>query len=140
MGKLITFILALIFIDLLFIFTGQVTDSISSNIFEALLDLGNFNATDFFKEMIGDAKDFFKSGTGIMAFFVGAGVTIGALFSKNDTLLFIPIALSFGVLAFDFVVIYSKLAEHSLVFATLIMAPVVIVFTIVIVDWVRGKD
>ena len=83
MGKVVTFLTILIFIDLLFIATGQVCSSeagcsLGSIIFNAILNLADFNASTFFGELIGNIGDLFNSGTGIFALVVGSAVTVGA--------------------------------------------------------------
>jgi hypothetical protein len=145
MGKLIYFITALIFIDLLFITTGQLcatgTCSLSSIIFNALLNLSNFDATTFFSELIGDASALIGSGTGIAALIATGGVIIGAFFATREiTILFIPITLTFALLAGDLILIFSYLASFNFVLATFIVGPLVLVYILTVVEWLRGKD
>ena len=147
MGKAITYITILIFIDMFFIVTGQVCSgaescSIGSIIFNAILDLGNLSATDFFKNLLGNILDFASSTTGIWSLIVGAvGVGIGTFLTKSDSLLFLSTAgIALGVLTSDFVFIYKYLASLNQILATLVMAPIMILYVLVILDWSRGKD
>ncbi len=145
MGKLITYLIALIFIDLLFIITGQVCGvdacSLGSIIFNALLNLGALNFTQFFTELIGDFLNLATSTTGILSLLATGGVIIGAFLATREiTILFIPLALTLAVIAGDFIFIYTELFKFSPILATLIMSPIIIIYAFVIVEWLRGKD
>lgn len=146
MGKLIYYISLLVFIDLLFIVTGQIlstgTPSISSIILNAILDLPNLTFSGFFRQLIGDIFNLANSTTGIMGLLGGiAGVTIGTLITKSDSLLWLSvIGASVGLLVSDFVFIFSYLASLNSILATMIMAPIIVVFVLILIDWSRGKD
>ena len=145
MGKTLTFLSILIFADLFFLITGQIcasgTCTISSILFNAILNVGNVTFTQFFTELIGNALSLFNSITGFAALFSGAGVIIGAyIYTKDITVLFIPVAFSLALIASDFVIISSYLISLNPILGILIMAPLSIIFVFTIVEWLRGKD
>ncbi len=134
-------------VDLLFIATGQICTegagcSLSSVIFNALLNIGDISATDLFRELIGSIKDLFSSKTGIFALAatVGVAATGAAIFARTEIILFIPIAATLSIMAGDFVFIASYLASINPLLATFIMAPIIIIYVITLVDWVKGRD
>lgn len=147
MGKAITYLTILIFLDLFFVATGQICSgttpcTLTSILFNAVLDLGNLSVSQFMAQLFGDIFDFVGSPTGIISILAGAiGVTIGSLVTRSDSLLFLSTAgLALGVLASDFVVIFRYLFSLNPVLAIFVMAPTMIIFVLVIVDWSRGKD
>ncbi len=130
--------------DLLFIVTGQAcsvdTCSSGSIVFNALINLSSFNFTVFFKELIGDVLNLAGSGAGIASLVAGVSVTLGTVLTKSDSVLFIPVALTFGIIGADFIVIYALLSSINTIAATLIMGPIMVLYAVTVVDWVRGKD
>lgn len=146
MGKVITMITILIFIDLLFLVTGQLCTapdscSFTSLIFEAIIKLKDGFNINIFTELIGDITNFASSSVGLWAILAGAiGVTLGTLITRSDIFLFIPVATSLALISSDFVVIFAELSKHSIILATLVIAPLLITYFIIILDWVRGKD
>lgn len=145
MGKMVTYLAILIFIDLLLITTGQLcaTDSgcsFTSIIFNAILDFDNLGFTNFVKQIIGNLTDFFGSTSGLLSLLTGAGVTIGIVFSKSDMLLSLLIAGTLALIGSDFIIISTKLFSLSPILTMFIMGPITILFYIVVLDWVKGKD
>lgn len=149
MGKLINYLVILIFIDMFFIATGQTCNqnacSLNSILFNAIINLTTLNASQFFSQLIGDATNFagslFSSSTGILSLFVASAVTIGSfLFSSSDTRLFLPLAATFALISNDFIFISSRLVQISPVLALFIMAPLVLIYLVTVVEWLRGKD
>lgn len=147
MGKAITYLSILIFIDLLFIITGQIctgADSctISSLIFDTLLNLGKVSGSQLMFAFIGDLYNLLSSNTGIFSIIAGIGMaTLGSVITKSDSLLFLAVAgAALSILVNDFVQIYLYLASLSPIFSVLIMGPIIILFIFTIVDRSRGKD
>lgn len=145
MGKLITFLVILLVIDLLFIMTGQICNngacSLGSIIIQTALNLQNGVGMALFNEIIGSLTDLFTSSTGLFSLFAGAATIIaGIAFRQSDTVLFIPIGATFAIMASDFVFIYVYLASLNFYLATIVMAPIIIIYIISVVEWVRGKD
>lgn len=145
MGKAINYLIMLAVLDILFVATGQLCSSgacsFSSIVFNALLDLGSLPFTNFVSNLLGNILSFGSSTTGILSLIAAAvGVTVGSLLTKSDTLLFIPIGATLGIIGSDFIIIFIHLKEFSYLLATLVMAPIVIAYYLVIVDWVRNKD
>lgn len=145
MGKVIFYLSMLIFIDLLLIVTGQLCGSgsctLNSIFINALIDLNSLPFSEFVSELIGSLTDFASSSKGVLALVAGAiGVTVAALVTKSDTILFIPIAGTIAVMGSDFLVIFVELFNHSPILAMFFMAPIVITFYLTILDWTRGRD
>lgn len=147
MGKLITFLTILIVVDMFMIMTGQLctsgTCSVSSTIFNAIFNVGQLSVMDWFKQILGDIGSMFSggtSGTGLWSFLAGLAVSTGLIFTLTDTKLFVPLGITLGVLTQDFVLLYAVLKAQSYILATIVMAPITILFVLVVVEWVRGKD
>ncbi|KKN59063.1 hypothetical protein LCGC14_0546180 [marine sediment metagenome] len=146
MGKLVTFITLLIFMDLIFIATGQLCSSgagcsIGSILLNAILDIGNVTASTFFSNLVGDITSLFNSGVGFAALIAGATVFLGAsLLIPSEQRLFIPVAFAFALLTSDFVFIAVYLISLNAILGTFIMAPIVLIYILTVVEWLRGKD
>lgn len=145
MGKLVTFITILIVVDLLFIMTGQLcTDgscSLGSIIIQTILNLQDGVGLTLFHELIGSLSDLFSSSTGVLSLVAGAATVItGLVFSKNDSLIFIPIGATFAIMASDFVFIYVYLESLNFYLATITMGVIIVIYILTIVEWIRGKD
>ena len=143
MSKLIWAISFLIIADLLFISTGQLcasgTCSLTSIVFEAVLDLNNFDAGTFFSSLIGNISDLFNSEAGLASLIAAGAVIVGTFFVRpQDSILFIPLALTFALLASDFVIIFGYLASFNFILATFIMAPIIIIYIVAVIEWLRG--
>jgi hypothetical protein len=148
MGKMIFYVTAIVMIELLLLITGQLctTESgtqvcgLGSIIFKAVLNFQDLTFGQFFNELIGDVSTFFTSTTGIGALVAAAGVTIGAfLLTSSDIRLFIPIAFTLALIVSDFVFLFNNLGINVIA-ASLILIPLGMSFTIVVIDWLRGKD
>ena len=145
MGKMITFITFFIFIDFLFIMTGQVcnTDagcSLSSTFFGMLLNIQNFTVSSFFTVLLGNFTDLFTSLTGVAALAVGGVVTIGAVTAKTDNILFIPIGLGLALIGMDMVFIISYIIGLNFIIGTIVGVLLLVPFIIVVLDWMKNKD
>ncbi len=146
MGKLITYLSILIFIDLLLLITGQFCVggdcTLSSILFNAILNIGDSTKTTFFSELIGNLDNKTGSLVGILSLFIGAGAVLigGFLATKDLRLLLIPMMLTMALLASDFVTIAARLISLNPILGTMIMAPITIMYYVVVVEWWRGKD
>ena len=136
MGKLINLIAILIFIDLLFIITGQLTindASPSSLILQAIIDPQTILSTDFFKTF------FVVAGVSVLT--VGGAVLVGIINKAGiDILGFATATVLLTGLAGDYIVIWNILRVAIPILATLIFAPIIVIFIFVLVEWVRNKD
>lgn len=146
MGKLVTYITMLIFIDLFFIATGQICNttsgcSLGSIVFNSIINIENILSLNFFTEMIGQITNLFNSGTGIGSLIVGGAVIVGlSTFIPSEQRLFVPMAFSLALLSSDFVFIGSYLVSLSPVLGTFIMSPLILIYTLTIVEWLKNKD
>lgn len=143
------YITVLIFVDLFFIITGlAITSSgqagIGSIIINAVLDIDNYTFTSFFLQILGDVYDTVvggSSGTGLFGLILGTAVTAGLIFiSKSDFLVSIPIAITLGIMVTDFLFIYSKLASLNNLLAIMVVAPIILLYSLTALEWARGKD
>jgi len=132
MGKLFMFITMLVFIDLLFLVTGQLTGSLTSILFTAIIDISVIRTSNFWVSLAGAG--------GLTALLSISAITVGFIVTKSDMVLFIPIAITLSVLAADFIVVFNLLKIHSVILATFVMAPIVILYILTILEWLRGKD
>jgi len=141
MGRMIKLLTILIVVDILFIFTGQLPSSLSSIILNAILSLGTVPTSELMLSFVGDIFASLSSTTGILALAAAAGtVAVGTIFSRSDTILFIPMALTLALVGSDLVYIAAYLSGLNLFLSTIIMAPIIIIYTITVAEWVRGKD
>lgn len=146
MTKIAKYILVLIMIDILFIITGQICNdsvgcSLNSIIFNTILNISSILTLSFWTEMIGAIGNLFTSATGLGSIIVGATVIVGALaLIPSEQRLFIPMAFSLGLLSMDFVFIGTYLISLNVVLGTLIIVPIIILYTFQVVEWLRGKD
>lgn len=148
MGKLVRYLTILIFIEMLFIITGQLLPSsggsnpgsVGSIIFNAILNLGSLSLQEIFTQSIGQFGDLFNSSSGIGALILGGAVTLGTLFTKNDSILFIPIGFTLALLSLDFIFIANYLGSFNFILSTLLLAPITIIYIITVIEWIRSKD
>ncbi|KKN09623.1 hypothetical protein LCGC14_1044780 [marine sediment metagenome] len=132
MGKLISYLSIIVLIDLIFLITGQLTQSSpTSVIINAVLDPANIEISQLFILLI-------TGGISLLA--VGAAVVVGVISRSFEIILFIPVAISLSVLIGDFATVFVYLASINVVWATVIMAPIMVLFVMTIVEWLRGKD
>ena len=133
MVKLVHAVLTLVIIDMLFMVTGQLDlNSTSSLIIGMINDPTTITFSTFWSAMIGV--------TGLGALVATAGVTIGSIISATNVLVFLPLGLVFAVLIGDYLTIYNTLRDSNPVLATLVMIPVMVVFILTVIEWVRAKD
>ena len=133
MGKLVTYISILIFVDIFFLITGQLNlDSSTSIVTGAILNPSAFKTSVFFLLFLGVA--------GIAGLVSTAGVTTGVIFSATNVLSFTAMAVAMTGLLGDFITIYNSLAVQNEVLAIVIMAPLLMLFAVTIAEWLRGKD
>ncbi len=133
MGRLVTMLSMLIFIDILFIATGQLDlSSPTSVITGAILDPSTFKTSVFFILFLGTA--------GILGLLSTTGVTTGILVNATNVLAFTAMAVSMTGLLGDFITIYLSLRNFNEVLAIIIMAPIIMLFAVTIAEWLRGKD
>lgn len=138
MGKLITFMLMLLFADLLLLITGQINNTLNSLILSSMLDFSNFTLSSLWSNLISSVSN------NALAWIAGAAATVatGFLISTTDTKLFIPAAMILGSMVTDFITFYNTMisAGVNIILATLIIAPIIVSFTMVLIEWARGRD
>ncbi len=133
MGKLVTYVSILVFIDIIFLVTGQLEKiSPTSIILNAFTDPASMKSTQFYVVFLGAA--------GISAIASTGGVTTGIVTRGIDILAFTLMALALATMLGDFVTIYTTLNEYNAVLATILMAPLLMLFVVTIAEWLRGKD
>lgn len=134
MGKFITFLSILIFIDLVFLVTGQTTlNSPSSIIINALIDPANIKTSQFFLVLFGVA--------GIAGLAALSGVSTGIINNSGVSILgFATTAAALILLVGDYIAVYSYLRSLNAVFAILVMSPIILIFVMTVAEWLRGKD
>ena len=133
MGKLVTYLSMLIFIDILFLVTGQLDlNSGTSVVTGAILDPSLFKTSVFFLLFLGIV--------GIAGLASASGVVTGSLLSATNVLAFSAMAIAMTALLGDFITIYVSLRVFNEVAAIFIMAPILMIFAVTIAEWLRGKD
>lgn len=131
MGRLISFVTILIFIDLLFLVTGQLTlDSPTSVILNGLQDPSILLTTNWWTVLV----------VGLSALAVTSAVIAGIATRNSDIVIFFAMAGTLVLMVGDYLVIYNHLASINKPLAILIMSPVITLFTLVVIEWARGKD
>jgi hypothetical protein len=146
MGKLFGFVTILIFMEIAFLFTGlfflggEDSSTFGSIILDGVLNFNDISTLNFWKALIGLSDDPSDSQTGILALLTGSAVIAGALLSKNDTLLFIALAGTLAFLALDFIAFGSYLYSINEPLAIIIMVPIILLFSLTILEWVKNKD
>ena len=142
MGKVITFLTFLIFLDLFFIITGQIGDlSLTSIFFNALIDLQGSASSEFMASLLGTMLTWALSTTGVASILGGvAVVAIGVTTGRSDLILFIPIGLTLALIGGDLVLIFGYLLSLNVIVGTLIGGPILLVYVLTILDWLKGKD
>lgn len=148
MGKIVTYLVILVFLELLFIVTGQMCIqgdcTIGSTIFSTLLNLNNFTNGSFWSDLIGDFQALLSNAatvTGLFSLLAGAGV-LGAVIITNRSpfLLRLIFGIPLAIIASDFVFLFGILAPQNIVLATFIFAPLVITFALILIEWAGGTD
>lgn len=133
MGKLVSMLGILIFIDILFLITGQLDVSSGTSIITgAILDPSLFKTSVFFGVFLGIA--------GISGLLATSGVNIGPILSATNVLSFTLMAVAMIGLLGDFITIFVTLRAFNEVWAIVIMAPIIMLFAVTIAEWLRGKD
>ena len=136
MGKMINLIIILVFIDLLFIVTGQLSiaeTNPSSLILQAILDPQTILSTQFFA--------LFFSVAGLATILTTGAVLVGIINKAGiDIIGFASATVLLTGLAGDYITIWNLLRAQNPVLATLIFAPIILMFIFILVEWVRGKD
>lgn len=145
MGKLITYLSIIIFIDLLFLTTGQLCAAgdctLTSTIFNAILNVGETTFNQWFLELIGDVFSKLLSITGIWAIGVTGAVVISTFIATREfRILLVPLTFTLAVIAADFGIIAQRLIEFNPVLGVFIMAPLMVIYVMIVVEWLIGKD
>jgi hypothetical protein len=140
MGKMFTYLSILLFVDVLFIITGQQVLTISSTFINSILNLESLTLGSFVGELLGNFKDLFNSSTGLWSLITGAAVTATLIFTSSDLKITIPLGITLGVIGADFVGIWVYLNALNPILAMLIMGPMSILYIVTVVEWMLRKD
>ena len=133
MGKLVTYLSILIFVDLCFLLTGQVDlESDLSIVTGAILNPSLIKTSVFFLLFLGIA--------GIAGLIATTGVTTGIFANATNVLAFTAMAVGMIGLLGDFLTIYNTLRVYNEVLAIIIIAPLLMIFIATIAEWLRVKD
>ena len=131
MGKLVTLITMLIFIDILFVMTGQLALSSSSSvIITAMFSPADIMETNFWALVI----------TSLVSLGAVAGIVAGLVTRNSDIAIFFAMAGTLALLVMDYVAIYRYLFALNNLLALIVLGPIVVIFSMVILEWARGKD
>jgi len=147
MGKLIYFILILVFVDMMFfVFVDTSAVSVNSVVFQSLKELsatGDFNliknllSTDLLINII----------TSLAIAIAAAGVVLkftGGTYQVSDFVWASVASTYFIQLGYDFIHIYKILSEINppltRYLALFLIAPFAILFVFIAIEWIRGKD
>lgn len=133
MGKTMYMISLIIFVDLLFITFWGATTSLQSIVWSWLLDPANFEGNLI---TIGLQALFSTIAAGAIA-----AVVVALSGAKTDTVLFAVFAA--GTLynvGKDFVFMFQEVSKINEVLAVVMMAPFIIMFGFMVIEWLRGKD
>lgn len=134
MGKLVNYITILIFIDLLFLVTGQLSlSSPTSVILNGIQDPSILLTTNLWTLL-------FVGVASLGALVATATVIAGIATRNSDIVIFFAMASTLALIVPDFILIYNHLASINKPLAILIMSPVVTLFALTVVEWARGKD
>lgn len=134
MTKLTVYLSILIFVDLMFIITGQLSEiSPTSIILDAILNPESILSLKFFLVFFGLA--------GVGALATTAGVTTGIINKAGISILgFAAMSTVLTGLMGDFVTIWIILFQANPVLASLLFAPIVVLFPITLVEWLRVQS
>jgi len=133
MGKLANFIVILVFLDLLFIVTGQIgINSPSSIIFQALISPGDIQASTMWILIIG--------AIGVAGLAGSAGAISGIVTTPLEIAALTVTAIFLAGIAGDFISIYNILRVHNEILALIFMSPIIVLFAFTIVEWLLKKD
>ena len=133
MGNMTTYIILMTGLLLVFHLFGIIEQgtTINSQILNILMHPENLSFSDFFREYL------LASITG--AALVGT-IIIGFVTKNTELAAMTGFAIFLGTVLFDFIAVYSVIAEFSKVLALVFFAPAMFLFVITIVDWWRGRD
>ncbi len=135
MGKQQTFILILVFIDILFLATGQLAlESSSGLLIDGILNPESFKTLNFWSSFV----DGFANALSTLA--VLTTVVVGFTTRASDILIFIPLGILLSLMVSDYINIFTYLASFNFVLAVLIFVPFIIMYGFVVIEWVRGKE
>lgn len=133
MGKMIKMITIVIFVDMLFLTFWGGSTSLESIIWNWLVDPVNFNTNLVTLAL----KSLFST--------IAAGaltaVVVALSGAKTDTVLFAAFAsaviLNIGK---DYLFMFQEIAAVNTIIATILIVPLLIIFSFVTIEWLRGKD
>ena len=133
MGKLVTLISILIFVDLAFLITGTLDVSSNTSIVTgALLNPSAIKTSLFFLVFLG--------AVGIGSLVSQSSVSSGIVTRGLDVLAFTAMAVAMAAFIGDFLTIYNTLNVSNPVLSKVIIAPLTMVLVITIAEWLRVKD
>jgi hypothetical protein len=152
MGRMITYLTILIMLDLTFIVTGQLCSggtacSFTSIIFAMATNPSLSTLSDWFSTMIGNTTLLLAGvatvgalGYLLSLLFGTQGVSVGAqsLISRSDTIIFGATGVALSLLVGDLIIIFQYIYTGSPIVALFVMSPIIIIYIMTCVEWVRG--
>ncbi len=133
MGKMVTMISTIIFVDILFILFWGTSTSLTSILFNWIVDPTNFDGNLV-------TLAFFSLFSTIAAGALTA-VVVALSGAKTDTVLFASFAS--GVLynvGKDYLFMFQELTNINVQIANVFMIPFIVMFSWISIEWLRGKD
>lgn len=129
--QITTFVVLTTGLLLLFYFTGILTsaDTITGSMINATTNPEGFKASDLYTDVWG---------------FITAGILVGVIivgyFTKNIELAIMSSVVGvLGVVLFDIIKVFQKVAGVHMAIALLIFSPLVALLLFALVDWWRGR-
>ena len=147
MGKLIYFILILVFVDMMFfVFVNTDAVSINSVVFKSIGELSSTGDFNLIKNLL-STQLLINILLSLAVAIAAAGVILkftGGSYNATDFVWASVASTYFIQLGYDFVHIYKVLAEIqpplTSYLALFLIAPFAIIFVFIAIEWIRGKD
>jgi len=132
MGKFTTFLLIMSGLMLLFHFAGLIETGATPNsaLLNMLLDPSSFNLSSFYAQ----AALVFAA-VGLLG-----GIVIGILTRNIEMAIFAPFTVFMITLLWDFLAVFNVIRAENMVIAVLIFGPILFLFIVSGLDWMRGLD
>jgi len=134
MAKIHSYLLTLIVLILLFHFAGYLNETGTSYLLDNLgiTNPQNIGTTTWWATM-----------TAITTLTI-VGVTIGLYYGKGAAIVLLPSVLAIASLLFligwDLIALFNILLQTNTTFATLIISPLIVIYVMTVVEWIRGMS
>ena len=135
MGKLSTYIIVMSGLMLLFYFTGLTSGTPNSTLLDLLLAPESMPELD--EPEGGISKEAILVFEGVA---ITAAIVVGIVIGNVELALFGAFAVYFFNLGWDFLGVFNAVRAVNPVFAILIFAPILLLYVITMLEWMRGID